>query len=1668
MTDEQKPFEPTKKPDFGEIQISPGGGSAPRTRSPQSPNQKATAVAHKPPEKAAQRKKTSRSGGRHWGHLCLILLLAVPLLFLLCLAGGLYLLPRYIKGSLAEELGRQLGRPVTIGQASLSPLHLDLHLGEITIGAATAHPEEQEIARIADLDARIRPAGLLHGQVILDDVRIDRLRANLLRRTDGSFNVLPPQGSLLNALPNWLQIHGLRLHRSTVHFFDQPSDKKHLVEHIEFTLPAAGQGAEPSLSAVVNSSPLQITGQRQQDGSPETRLSLKLDDLDPQQYIGLVPGMADKLSLSAQRADAVLEIILQDADKGLAVTGAINFSALLAQSANCEEQPEQCVRLAAPVAHLIVKVHPLQKLCTVEELLLEEPQLDLPESQEALLSGGPLAAKAAALFNPEEIGLAIGKLNLNKGRIRSGKKEWADVQIDLSGFQNAKAASLVEKANESLLSLSAVSGASVFDFKGSVDSAFNLSGSLSLQNMQADLLRPYLSAEESLRFAKGTADLAGEVRLEQAAGKANVTFSGSTVALRDFTLQRGDKKATALLTGKILRGTDCSLDSSGVVCDKVMLEQANFADSGLLLPSGGAKNGVPRFAANTLELKNSSARLPLGAAQLPLSGLNLVVQADKSFKLTAAAGKKGSIAITGEAAKGKDGAALLTGDIALKNISAALLDGYLAKDGEIRFSQGTADISGAFRLEQGRLNLSSGAVSVQDFAVQRQGAALLAGKTLSGNDCALNGSDRSMSCGKVTLEQADFADSGFFLQPAGRLRFAADTLELKNSAARLMLGTTQLPLSGLNLSLSGLRDKQPSQNNFKLEATAGGSGRIEISGAAAKSDAGLTMSGSVALREVTASVLDPYLSESGDIRFSQGTAEINGTGSLTGAVLHLSSGTVSVQDFVLQRGSAALLSGKALSGADCALDGGSHRMSCASVLLDQANFTDSGFFLRPAGQLRFSADSVDIKNSTALLQLAGSEVLALSGLNMNLSGLPGQINLEAAAGSGRLELSGEASKSDAGLSLSGKLALKNIDVALLNPYLGDELRLSKGSADISGSGSLTSTEGGATLHLDSGAVALHDFSLQRDGASLLFGKSLNGADCSLDGGSHSMSCGSVALAQADFAEAAPAFFFQAGDKLRFTANTVEISDSTARLPLGSGANRPLLPLSGLKMSLSGLREAQPGQNFQLEAAAGQGSFKAEGSLRKDGSGSAAVTGEQLDIRLFSKAFAGLFRDGLAPDLKQGSLSFQGQFVLPESRFTGDFQISNLAAETSRGDSLRWQRAEASNTAVALSPFAAAAEKIALHEPSLRIASAEESLPVGFFALFQALPQLAINQCNVSGGSLERSGSSFSNIEGSFAPVKAGAAAVFSLTGKMNGGDFTVSGSSGSEQAHIDKLAVERLPLIEAGKELARQLALDESRGKVTRTVSAAGDRLDFSGFVPQPTSDFAFTLALLTDTNGSFSMPLQSVPFAAPDEVVVKAAADMLQKLRLQSVTTPWTVLDKLVPNLTKAQKIEFLAGDKVPDFMDGLDGIRALTQIRPHLGWTIKGCYNQEDDQKPLLAQLHKAGEKELEVENLRRKAELDKLIVQEEKRQQTLNKMGLPIIKDMLPEIKQREDLQPLAAKQDELPENVLPELARARAEVVRNQLTSKLNIPAERVKIEESAACGTRVELLPVPVW
>ncbi len=1471
MSDEQRFPKPTEQPDFGEIPIpsTPPPPSSP----PEATKRKATAAA---PKKPSRRKKAARSEGKSW--LWLVLpILPLPLLFLGYLAGIYYFLPQYIKGDLAKQLGRQLDRPVTVGQASLSPFTFALHLGEISIGTAASQANEPDLARVASLDALLRPAALLHRHVVLDDVRIDRLRANLLRRPDGSFNALPSGSNLfagLDLLPSWLQVHGLRLHRSTVHFLDQPSGKKHLIEHIEFVLPADGQGAEPSLSAVVNSSPLQIIGQ-QQSGGEAARLMLQLDDLDPQQYLGLFPSLAEKLSLSAGRADALLEIILNDTvhpGQGPAITGTLTFTDLLAQSANAEEQPKQAFRLATPKAKLLIRANPLKHFYTIEELRLEEPQLSLPETQQELLQHGDvLASKVAALLNYGQLGVAVDKLFLSQGKVKSGTTEWKDINLELTGFQNAKATALAAKKTRSVLSLTAGSGSSTLSLQGSVEPQGSLSGSLALKNIQAELLQAYLGAGDKLHLPKGIADITGELRLEQdAAGKTSGIFAKTSVTLRDFSLKQSK---TELLSGKLLQATDCSLDKEGIVCNKATLEEVDFPDADFFLANNKQENRVG-FACSSLELKKSAATIQLGGIKLPLSNLNLSLNGlPGQLTLQAAIGKWGGLEISGAATKGEAGLNI-TGKISLRNIGAALLQPYLAASGEnISFTKGATDISGTLRLEQGKLNISDSAVTLRDFVLQRNGAALVAGQGMTGTNCTLDRNARSMTC--------------------------------------------------------------------------------------------------------------------------------------------------------------------------------------ASVALDQAAFTDSDFFLKPAGRLHLATDKLEIKDSTGTLRLAGAEALALSGMNLRKE--LGKIKLEARTNnSGKLEINGTSTTADSGLAISGSLALGNMDAKLLNPYLsqGNEIQLNQGSLELSGTGSLNQTGKGAVLSLSDATLKLQDFALEHKGAVLLSGKTLAGEACLMNGTEQHLSCGKLTLA-ANFAAEAPGFFFQPESKLAFTCNDVEISNSSALLPVGTGANRPQLPLSGLELRLNG-------DQLHVQAAVGsQGSLQADGTLHKN-SGTVTLHGDKLDIRLFNKAFTGIFQQGLALGLKQGSLNFSGQFTLPDNRFAGELSINDFAAANKRGDTLGWQKAMSNNVVLSLSPFKATIDQLSFQEPTALLANQDSGLSPAFFALFQDVPQITVEQCSISNASFN----SFNKIQASAGPVKAGEFAAFSLNGMLHGGDFAVSGKVGRDKTEIDTLTAEHLPLDKVAEQLAEELKLKS--GKISRTITSEEDQLDFSGFTPQSGSDYALTLALLTDKDGTFSMPLHSVPFAAHEETISAAAVNLLQRLNSQSTETPWLILDKLVPDISAAQKIAFIPGDKVPDFMNGLNGIRTLFGIRPHLGWAIQGCYDGEADRKQLFAQAQKSEVEKVAAENLRRQKEMERQIANENARQEKLNKAGLPIIKDMLPEIKAAPDLQLLPMPQAEVSDNTLLALADARAAVVREHLINTLALPADHVQIKESTDCGAEAGLMPIPIW
>ncbi len=575
----------------------------------------------------------------------LLALATVPLYF----AGSFYLLPLYIKGPFANHLSQRLNRPVTIKEVSFAPFSFDLHLAGIHIGAEMhrRNATEPELCEIAVLDTRIRPEEFLRRKLVFKDVLIERMRLNLSRRADGSYTNLklgkpgiePGVIDNLNILPPWLLVQGLRLTGSVVSFHDQANETKYLLEEIECILPSIESrrhGTEPSLSAVINGSPMQVQGQRQvgPDGLTETKLSLRLDDIDLQKYLTWIPGIKDAPNISADKTDAALEIVFQDGrhpGAGPEVSGTVHMSGLRFASLENKNADKPAVRLTVSEAMLVMRANFFQGMYTIEELTLEQPQLVLSnkkilsKKKRHSLSSEQMIAQLGTLLNPGDLGITIQKLTVNKGSLSNNRKKWNALQGQLTDFHNIKAAALTDAQSETSLeasiSLSAEQGAKKIAFQGSMAPDLSLSGKISLRNMDTDWLRPYLSGtEQTIYFSGGTADITGILRAEQADENRKSTpkllIEDGSIKVRDFALSgKNRKKKIALISGKKMEGKDCTINisSPALSCGDLLLERADFSAEApaFFLPknnnSGSKKTAGMKFYNKALKIVRSTA-----------------------------------------------------------------------------------------------------------------------------------------------------------------------------------------------------------------------------------------------------------------------------------------------------------------------------------------------------------------------------------------------------------------------------------------------------------------------------------------------------------------------------------------------------------------------------------------------------------------------------------------------------------------------------------------------------------------------------------------------------------------------------------------------------------------------------------------------------------------------------------------------------------------------------------------------------------------------------------------------------------------------------------------------------------------------------------------------------
>ncbi|MCI5149862.1 MAG: DUF748 domain-containing protein, partial [Candidatus Electrothrix sp. MAN1_4] len=661
------------------------------------------------------------------------------------------------------------------------------------------------------LDTRLRPAALLQRKVLLEEIQIKGLQAEVVRRADGSFTNLGLEEHNESLLPGWVKVDGLSLTESMLVLRDANTGHEYRLDDIAFSLPSAASAmkrqdaATPTLHALVNGNPVQIQGERQlnPDKGPVTRLTLELDDVDPQQILAWLPSIHKGLRITSQKTTASLELILPDNpqhEEKLTLSGIISFTGLNMSSSPKKEGVDQkdVFQCTAPNAELILQANPFRKQYRVVDLKLNNPELSFSANNDKnALPSLPLSHWPGQIFSPAflPVDLMIDHLSINNGTLQREQKGqkgqeqvWKNLQVKLTGYQNQALPAKNNQENEpATLSFSAQQGTSKVRFQGTTTPHLDLIGKISFHNLDASLLQPYLrrgqAKNQIIQLTDGKADLVMQVNPVQ-----------KQYIITELTL----KQPRLLLTESGQKANNISNPSSSSAAAQLPF---SVHPSQLLQPDSLPFDlKVDRFIINNgrLDKKQGPAWQNL---QVNLVDYHNRTSSSAPLSFTARQGKN-TVRFQGTTTPDLS----LNGKVFLGNLSLDQIQPYLGSKHGLLLSGGIAEVNGLLQTVQGRaetqsMQINQASILVNNIKVhkqEQQGTALLSADSATAKECSINLTATSLSCADLILQQADFsaAAPSFFLAPEKQGAF-----------------------SGLSLNTSRYRTPQPACSWGTIKAT---------------------------------------------------------------------------------------------------------------------------------------------------------------------------------------------------------------------------------------------------------------------------------------------------------------------------------------------------------------------------------------------------------------------------------------------------------------------------------------------------------------------------------------------------------------------------------------------------------------------------------------------------------------------------------------------------------------------------------------------------------------------------------------------------------------------------------------------------------------------------------
>lgn len=542
-----------------------------------------------------KRLKTKRSSAKRssgmpiWGWMAIVAVIGVALYCLIGFLGIPHYVTKVFPDHFQEKTGMKL-KPVTV---TFNPFTFRFKAEDLRVLSESGAP----IMSVNSLLADVAPSSFLRMDLICDTVTINELDLKITRELDGSYNFqqifgakkdsTPSEILDISDLPFSFSLSNISISDSKILFNDVPAKKIHTVENIKLDLPnfsniplQKDQYLRPHFSAIINGSPVELTGQasmgESEDEDQMTRLSMEIQDLNLTLYSGYLPfslPMEFKKGVANGKVDLSFEPLSQSGDKL-----SIDFKLQISDAELTKKN--QTITISAPNTELEGKLQPVSKTIHLTDIAVKEPTLssfgksllrNIKEPQnKAKQETSPDSPASSGSAETAPYHLVIDQLQIDNGTMllfsekpnQKPTSTWNAIQLNIKDYRSAQGNGKNQDRGMFNLSGEKDGTSSDFSWKGSFSATDSVTGNLIIQKIDSNELFKIIGSDHPFKF-KGIADLKGQLIFSSNKDQStpiNYRLQDADVIVENFSLiDKVDKdKEESILTAPVVKFTAMS------------------------------------------------------------------------------------------------------------------------------------------------------------------------------------------------------------------------------------------------------------------------------------------------------------------------------------------------------------------------------------------------------------------------------------------------------------------------------------------------------------------------------------------------------------------------------------------------------------------------------------------------------------------------------------------------------------------------------------------------------------------------------------------------------------------------------------------------------------------------------------------------------------------------------------------------------------------------------------------------------------------------------------------------------------------------------------------------------------------------------------------------------